>query len=35
MTAPFMKVSDSNHSNKKAVPFNMQDRLDDKIDKLT
>ena len=30
-----MKVSDSNHTNEKAPSFNMQDRLDDKIDNLT
>ena len=31
---PFMKVRDQ-YYNTKAVTFNMQDRLDDKIDKLT
>ena len=31
----FMKVSEGYHTNKKAVSFNTQDRLDDKIDKLT
>ena len=33
---PIMKVSESHNStNKKLVTFNTQDRLDDKIDKLT
>ena len=32
---PFIKVSEGNHTNKKAVSFNMQDRLDDKVDKLS
>ena len=35
-STPFMKVSEShNNTDKKSVSFNMQDRLDDKIDKLT
>ena len=34
-TAPFMKVSEGYYTNKKNVAFNMQDRLDDKIDILT
>ena len=35
-TPPFMKVTEShNTTNKTSVSFNMQDRLDDKIDKLT
>ena len=36
-SAPFMKVSDSHKSssNKKAVSFNILERTDDKIDKLT
>ena len=33
-STPSMKVRDGYH-NTKAVTFNMQDRLDDKIDKLT
>ena len=33
-TTTFMKVSEGYYTNIKAVSFNMQDRLDDKIDEL-
>ena len=33
-SAPFMNVRDG-YNSKKVVIFDMQDRLDDKIDKLT
>ena len=30
-----MKVSEGYYTNERAVSFNVQDRLDDKIDRLT
>ena len=32
---PFKNIQEGYNSNKKVVSFNTQDRLDDKIDKLT
>ena len=34
-SAPFMKIQDGYNSRKKVVTFDTEDRLDDKLDKIT